>query len=1057
MCVFFANLQNNISSYFVGGPCIVPANHDSTSKSAPPPTPAKPDKTCLAVANNHSSPALSTSTTRTRPKEPPPPLPKTPPSSTPKTVQKTPSVTKTPPPLPKTPPRGSVKQPSSNSSRQSSFDSPERQTKTGVTDTTGPKMTITERYPENNIRQAKGDMVNDSFSCDSEDINSAKSDKEKESFANIKSRFNSSVENVATERPTPKVPLKPKAKVLERNKASPKTDKKVFPTNWSSTSARVEENDSGSECKSDSSVWFVNTDSEEAKMQKPEPLSECADKNSAIQFIKGTKESSIKFKNAESPSHSPVVPRKPLPTPPKSQLSRSTENVMVDTGADDNSLTKDKSNVLRNTKQQDSHKGSNEDLCNISESTNNITKDSVNIKDSEAEVVEVKSFVDSEVPETNTDFRTNTSKVPTPLPRKVVAAVRPRPMPRKRTSLTRNSGGEETFERNGNVPDISNDIAQSDNCDTNEGISKSECKTAELDNETVCRRTEISDVNDVTKRVIITDTGEEEQYRVIDRSSIRSGSHITELDDDHDDNEDGVILRKKTVRSDTFDIQDVPSVEELTAIFGDSDAEDNTADDSVPNTCLSKDFGFGDKFLTFSKENLAGPPENSSKIEDKQETNTDENFEDLMSDNSILEPSSLLNEIEDILTRSFKHSSLTRSGSSPEKKSSPYMKVDERFRSERSKSVDTSSSTPVRPPRPKKEQRRLRSMSQAAYDSCGSDTESLPDIGRSRLDSQSSNLSMTLGKAKPHPPKPKRNKLLKVQRSQSDVTAMRSLIDKMETAESKSPQQRTLASKLGGGTATKNRSCDISKSHSSQNMETTSSRSDLRKNRPTRKAPPPPRAPPFKVTPPSPSMDLNKVVPLDERVKSMNLNKQNLKNSSKEQRESHVGHGADAVKDEVYYSDLDHDYQDISDSMDAGGEHRLSKLPSPPKLPPRNMNSSHSFDRSSLSSAGHVASSAEDVSVSSGGYDPDVNSPGFKNHPKTSSPLLKGYRGEGSPGTRLKSALGPSSLSLSSGGEKSLRPVSGCSFQSDSWSGSHEAGLSSSSDSDLDEEEKVCI
>ena len=951
-----------------------------------------------------SSSANSPTAAKPRPKGPPPPLPKTPPSTAPKAVQKAPSMNRTPPPIPRTPPRGSIKAASSNTSISSPQNSQEK-------DLSSSQENAVDNTHEVNTADAPTDnSATDKHSCDNEITSSDNACESKTAFSNIKSRFGSSKKDSSG---PPKVSQKPKAK--------PSVKKKDINGDF-----YADNNNKETDGKGGNSNWFIDTDTTDTtektdttETEKKTVSDDNDSKNSEIQFVKGKLESSIKYKKA----HSPNVPRKPPPKPPAktNKLSKSTENVSKEKD-DTSSKTLPSDKVL----EQDNKTNSNNDL---SKSDENI-----------AENVVIKV----------------SPKVPTPVPRKPAPVARPRPTPRKKLSLTTGAGIEIVESEKGSNLDLS--VTHDKHAADNDGQVKDETGSGKA--ESVKKE---ADSEAVTRRIVTTATGEEEEYKVIDRSSVRSGSHITEIEHDDDNNDsDGVILRKKVVRDDTFDIQDVPSIEELKSIFNDTD-EEPEGEDLLP----SGDFGFGDKFLTFSKDKKETKPESvsntSSSVKTSDEIKTGTNMEDMMQDDLLLEPSSLLNEIEDILLRSFKHSSLTRSGSSPEKQTSPYIKVPESFRSERSKSVDHSESSPVRPPRPKKEQKRLRSVSQISHDSCGSDTESLPDMCRGRLDSQSSNISMTLGTARPHPPKPKRKKLLTVQRSQSDVTVMRSVVEKLDTSVKRPPRFNPFNKENTDDTSFEG--CDINKDQANPGTDI---KNNIRNHRPTRKAPPPPQKVPLKTTQRSPSMDINCVVPVDERVKSMNLSKQRVSgtNAKRDSKRLSGGPYYHSIKDEeAVSSDGDHDYQDIPD-MSRQGHNKHSKsraMSSPPKLPPRNLSNSQSFDTSSLSSAGHELSlegSVEDMSISSAGFDTDIHSPGPKHHslqvyPKTSSPFVKG---SGDKLAQSSNKLGPSSLSLSSsGGEKSLRPVSSCSVASDCWSESQGQGHTSSSESEPEDEEKVTV
>ena len=1023
--------------------------------------------------------------TALRPKEPPPPLPKTAPkgsfvNKTPPTVQRTPPpvrktpppVHKTPPPLPKTTPRTSVKHKES---------SPELKVKN---DTSNICNTGTNSDPVKNTE-------NNSANSETITGEESKNDKEDFTFNNLKSKFINSSENIG--KIVPKVATKPKP--LPKEKPTAFTETKT--DNQTSVEKPVTNNGLDIKSGNSKSKWYTSDFSPENDSDTKKTADNSVS-SSAIQFLKGNKsfsDSTVWFnKNDESPKHSPkhspVVPRKPPPrTPPKPNLSRSKEDISNVNSNDSFSSSSDNSPIKQSEKISDTcEKGNTADNNQAFHTQPEINKelaadDGVLLKSEEGERNVIQNVQNTSGSE---DKPKSPKPAPKPVPRRATPAVRPRPTPRKRLSLNRLSGSDETFAaefESYEKDSDANKVTDNEIKDKNEvELNKAEKNESDFKEDHVKDgqskenvKGESSEKNDteVTLRRVVTESGEEQHYRVIDKSKTKS--HITELEHETEEHGDTVIMRKKVTREEC--VSDEITMEQLKSIEHLLEASDDEED--IHKFVPKVDLPFSDLGENKTENVLKDRTGNSEKepvdvvaIEDSVE----------LDDKALLEPSSLLNEIEDILTRSFKHSSLTRSGSSPEKKSSPYLQSNEVAvgKVERSKSVDAQ--TPLRPPRPKKEQKKIRSMSQVVYDSCGSDTESLPDMSRNRdmaFSANCGNISLTLGKAKPHPPKPKRNKLLRVQRSQSDITAMKSVVEKHDSSDSKSPNRgRTLAKK------------DHSKNKGdSPNKENGTSRQvSWRKNRPTRKAPPPPqKAPPLQITPASPGLTLDSVVPVDSRVKSMQLNR-----SSKDSPEIKKCHSAfhnsagpfyHSIDDgEIGMSDGEHDYQDIPDDNDnnidinkygimaKGNINQHEKSPSPPKLPPRNLSNSHSFDNSSLSSAGHDfdsaitggASSNEDMSISSGCFEQDVTSPGFKNHhlmkslyPKTSSPCVKNRQQTGSDENLLSSGLGPSTSSLSDSTEdKKRRPVSGCSIQSDSWSGSHEAEQSSS-DSDLDDEEKV--
>ncbi|XP_052249054.1 uncharacterized protein LOC127856886 isoform X3 [Dreissena polymorpha] len=1044
---------------------------------------------------------------------------------------KPPSVNKPPPPLPRTPPKGSagikraitkdieeVSQREVNAKDEENY--PKEMLASSVVDTTD----IPSIVEDLTVNEKSGETKMDK--------------KEDFSFSNLKSKFANSSENISQSN-TPVVPFKGSPKLLRRTvpnidnkKSSPlkdpivnagkstvciepeieKEESEVKETPTSSlevstdipsavedlsvneksgeTKINEKEDFSFSNLKSKFRRTVPNTDDKKlspvkdkivnagkskffvessSEQSEPETKKDVINNHgvSEIHFIRNesfvlNNKSSVRFNKFSSPSHSPPVVRKSPPKLPPASLKpkpeQSSSKPEQSSSKPELSSSKPEQSI---TSQCHSH--------SISSPSSNLQS---TVSNSLSNCVEQSS-------ETNSG--SDNLLVPKPVPRKVSSASpAPRPKPKPRTSISsnRNSAEESTLQPEEVRDNVRSGIAsEPNNSYKNHNFSNTNV-FGEV--EKVDKETDIVGKSHNHSNATVEDT-----YKVIMREDSSPKAHITELDDETRKSVQ-VILRKKVSRDLNFDIQDVPSVDELKSIFVESDEE--TVEGNLP----SNEFGFGDKFLKFSIENstkLADGDERAklssmetsrgledkgsvSNVEDSKSLGKKDSFEDLLSDKALLEPTSLLNEIEDILTRSFKHSSLTRSGSSPEKKMSPYLKFDEMIRTERSKSVDDSMSNPKRPPRPKKEQKKLRTISQVVYDSCGSDTESLPDMSRNSLDSDIGNRSLTLGKAKPHPPKPKRNKLLTVQRSQSDVTSMKSLIDKQESRSPISPNHRRLLSDATHADVNSPQDENIS-------MDRTKS---WRKNRPTRKAPPPPVSQIKISSPRTPSTDLSIVVPLDERVKSMTSNKGTVseKNISKSEIVSKHKPNTSlsyyhSIKDGGTDSDIDdhHDYQDIPDENEVSFKsegptlnHRANVKRSPPKLPPRNLNNSRSFDTSSMSSAGHdfdsqvtgEASSNDNVSVSSGCFENDAQSPGFKNqhllkvYPKTSSPCVRDKQKIGSDENVLSSGLVPSESSMCDS-----RPVSGCSFQSETWSGAGSVGTAeaTSSDSELDEEQKI--
>lgn len=1015
--------------------------------------PELPEK--LPPANSPTSSRTSVS----RPQQPPP-LPKASPRGpsvhrTPPPVQKSSStVQKIPPPLPKTAPRVSIKHLAN--SKQISLDSSATHEKSSTAAIGASSVTKVNQTLPNEIQS----------NCDNSKIfqeDSSEKDNENFAFANLKSKFTSSDLNISDVKPVHKIAGKPKPAVKDKPKTLANTDTKLSSSGKVSSVNDVVRGD----CHENDNNDSVHTDH----------ISEIHSNNTAIQFLRGNAsigESTVWFSKPDectkhSPKHSPAVARKPLPiVPPKVNVANSAEN-----GSNNNA--KDNFSDVNTTKTPDKseqigNKFIKETFQAVSESDQ---RNTANRYEQDKKAL-INTFESSKASE-------NEAKIPKPVPRKPTP--RPRPTPRKRLSLHRLSGSEDTFENQINSEndekkpdgDDKSDILK-DKCSDNKHSQMGNENKIDLNKNNINSKNEKNIINspEVKLRKCVSESGEENNYRAIHKSVVRAQSHITDIEfEAHEENT--VILRKKitcehNVSDEEITLEQLKSIEHLM----------ESSDDDDHHKFLSKvyipvdDLGNNHIGHALTKQESVNHTESSEGGKSCSVKGSFEGFDD----KSLLEPTSLLNEIEDILTRSYKHSFLMRS---PEKKTSHLRDMEIR-RAERSKSVDTECMEPIRPPRPKKEKKRLRSMSQVLYDSCGSDTESLPDLSRNRdgsFNSNCSNMSLTLGKAKPHPPKPKRNKLLRVQRSQSDITVMKSVVDKLDTSGSKSLRHRHMIPET-----------DKSVNNSSPGKGDGKKRQNsLRKNRPSRKAPPPPsKVPPLTITPPSPGIMLDTVTPLDSKVNSTHLSdKSNSakgpKNSPKKRPvecQDMAGSLYHSIQDEdVVSSDSDHDYQDIPDHNDKirhieshnpkygqsleEGHNRHEKSASPPKLPPRNLNNSHSFDNSSLSSAGREfdsmitggASSTEDISISSGCFDQEVTSPTFITpdvmkslYPKTSSPCLKSSLGTGSDENMQNLS--------DSADEKRLRPVSGSSIHSGSWSGygSHEAGHSSS-DSDTDDEEKV--
>ena len=951
----------------------------------------------------------------------------------PKDSPQTSKPNRTPPPLPKHPPKGPK---SRVPSERSSENSNTSESDSVANDCDRNKLISTNTVLVNELNS----LMKKSKSFDNETsdngtigtpnrsiINGSVSPKGDKTENHTKSAGSSAEGNVKV---APKVPLKPKPRPDKKlkEKFNEQSAEVVTNSRFESPSKNPPEDD---EHQIGSSTWFVS--SAEAK-----PVLKNVENTDNNQFMGS--QNIVKTLTKSSPKQSPKVPRKPLPRIPSKSSSSLPLNADKDQNKDTNgnlmvhfSKGQDDSVDIRRH-QEDSIGGSKDTYLESAEDHRTDTK----TEDSEV----LNENLHESVPNKAVHVDDKPQPFPKPVPRRSIPLNRPVPTPRKRQSINRLSDTEDSFIQDhlmtSSVHNLSMDIdskyneneflnakermvkakseenvfsaskqwhvvtgtidisGNSDDGNTNKSNNVIDNSQGDL---SVKQTTEGAVVNSFVKsRVVFSEQGEEKQYRVIDKSVVTSQSQLSQSHK---------ASRSVSPDKDTF-----------------------VSHDNMPQQEMAKDFASDGNESEKSVDACAG---------ENRVAESPDNLDDLLSDRTILEPSSLLNEIEEILSRSHKHLSLTRSGSSPEKRVSPLIALkNDSNRCERSRSVDSSSNTaPIRPPRPKKEQRRVRAHSQLVYDSCGSDTESLPDTSQTADENLTlDEKSMTLGRAKPHPPKPKRHKLLKVQRSQSDITAMKTFVDKQGHKRQQSD----------GGPMTITDQGD--------EMNTNRPKS-WRKGRPSKKAPPPPPISPYKGSP----TNINMVVPVSKQVTKI----------SKDGKKKRLG--LDDLGGTVYNSIQDdgicssegeHDYHEIPEDISKSlqdvnhnsrikpgqiinpGDNVRDRSGSPPKLPPRNSNNSMSFETSSSSSIGHefdsmITSSVEDMSASG-------ISRAF---PQTSSP-------------NVVVKITPDDLDSEVGFGASpvtvkQRPPSGVSLQSDSGSGSHVTEHISSSESEGEDEKKVSL
>ena len=890
-----------------------------------------------------------------RPKEPPPPLPKTPPKGS--------AQQKTPPPLPRHPPKGQGGAKAISKSFKSPADkSFEPKVETTFSHINGNKASsnedITKESKGKNVDEHKPHVIPPVKPKPRRKTIDTVTVLDKQNEINDKNTSNISKDDLADK--TVEVRKNQKS-VLEREISVGKST--WFHTELDTSNERTDEQDSvnvseaikNEKARSQNhvlervtsvgnSTWFIQPNGA-GKESSKEENTDIDGQNGKVKPV--SEQNILESNSGETAIPAPIKTPPPVPkklihrAPPP--VPNSVKPVEPNISDIDSATSNDKSFSC------DSHKT---DKSEFGESKEDI---SAKVSKVESAIKQgLKSGQPKPKPRASISSAKSIEKLPLVIPKKPIPPAKLLPTPKRRTSLNRLSGSEQTSQNEVLTDSLENLTAS----------SKERQKDIDRNQDSVFVKAPKTDKVTAAeiKSKIASVQSEEKQYRVIDKSVLGASARKqkAEISDNLPHNADDSNVNV--------------SVVELRKKFKES--KQPAAQIDVPKS-------------DHNAHNISDKKDGSKSSSEHTPSSLKGSFDDLLSDKSILEPSSLLNEIEEILSRSYKHSSLTRSGSSPEKRAGialyrDYIDV----KSERSLSLDLSpeqkTSTPIRPPRPKKAAKRLRSKSQIIYDTCASDTESLPDLSvshRDELESLKDDLSktFTLGPAKPHPPKPKRNKLMKVQRSYSDITKMKSFLEQKEMAEHNiSPR-----SKQGAASSSEN----LNNNNASDQAKS------VRAKRPTRKAPPPP----MKVTSQT-SVDLNAVVPVDSRVKSLNMEK---RLSQKSDLEDTVGSIYDSIKDvEVpYSSDEDHDYHEIPEHLrqrtgDCHSDSR-SKSGSPPKLPPRNYSSSNSFDSSSqsgfvcdisitdtTSSIGDTVSSVEDLSMSSAVLKTESGS-------RTESPLVK--------------------------------------------------------------------
>ncbi|XP_063407812.1 FYVE, RhoGEF and PH domain-containing protein 6-like isoform X3 [Mytilus trossulus] len=472
----------------------------------------------------------------------------------------------------------------------------------------------------------------------------------------------------------------------------------------------------------------------------------------------------------------------------------------------------------------------------------------------------------------DTDLQRTPAKrlsVPSPAPRK--PSPKPRPTPRKRLSISKC-------------------------CDQTEAVTEyTDCISA----------TTNTPVSELTSHVSGYDRNTEMLSASVTKDLISEHSEISKF-------EEKEKFPKLSPRS--------INTEHLLALNSVSPSDDNSMSNisSIENYDKSE----GNKTNQFSNQKFAGhnriqPDESQRKMDFSP-----------MTEEALGETSSLLDEIEQIVSRR-----ITALGG---------LSTD--FSLKKAHSIETS--TPVRPPR-RKQKNRKKVLDQFS-ESCASDTDSL--IGDASFkgsfsslnylddDDQSfkgSNSSLASnqsesGSRKPCPPKPPRKKLLKLNRSQSDVSASKFLERNKENVHQKETKEEKQNKNDGNSPnlpSRKGRSLTVDfhvpanqeallreiELANQRNEKINSSNSDGQKTKPRRKAPPPP--PPLaKVTGPHSDELIREAVydDIDEN-KSRTL------------------------------SVSDKDYVEIPEEfLDQSNENnifqRSNKSASPPELPPRNLN-----------------------------------------------------------------------------------------------------------------------
>jgi hypothetical protein len=523
--------------------------------------------------------------------------------------------------------------------------------------------------------------------------------------------------------------------------------------------------------------------------------------------------------------------------------------------------------------------------------------------------------------------------VPSPAPRKY--SPKPRPTPRKRLSISK------SCEKTDNLTEYTDCISAKSNAASSESLSQSSAKIelehcVNTESKSVCV-SECADLSQSSAKIELEHcvNTESKSVCVSECADLSQSSANVEPKPEHSvkmDLKSNCVPQSAdlSLRSAKIELEQSVNTELKSVCVSPSGDQSigniSKIDSNLTESLTDSSTGSNEKLSQLSNQKLSAS-HNLLQLDDKNlQKRTD--FSP-MTEEALGETSSLLDEIEQIVSRR-----ISALGGLPS---------DVTFR--KANSIETS--TPVRPPRRKNRNRKIDQfqdssdtdslVGEASFKGSSSSLNFLEDGDQSFKGSNSSlasNQSESAGR-RPCPPKPPRKKLLKLNRSQSDVSASKFLErnkENFDQIETKETEDNIHKKKVGGRSPNlpprKGRSLTVDfhvpanqepllREIEIANQRNANANSNGHQIKPKRKPPPPP--PKVKVTGPVQNNLIREAeynVIDDDKPRIPSLGDQNYV--------------------EIPEEFMNANFQNIMEENDTF--QRTSKSPSPPELPPRNFN-----------------------------------------------------------------------------------------------------------------------